>query len=48
MLPPLEDGSERFEFDLLGPGITPAGFFLTVEPEGGVDSPSETVILQGP
>ena len=48
MLPPLEDGSERFEFDLLGPGITPAGFFLTLEPEGGVDSPGETVILQGP
>ncbi|MGI9240775.1 MAG: anti-sigma factor [Verrucomicrobiales bacterium] len=48
MIPPLDDGSERFEFDLLGPGITPAGFFLTIEPEGGVDSPSETVILQGP
>ena len=48
MLPELKEGTERVEFDLLGPGITPAGFFLTLEPEGGVDSPSENIILQGP
>ena len=44
----LEDGSEHFEFDLLGPGITPSGFFITLETEEEVLIPSETVILQGP
>ncbi len=44
----LEDGSEHFEFDLLGPGITPSGFFITLETEDEVDSPSETIILEGP
>ena len=48
ILPTLEAGSERFEFDLLGPGITPAGFFLTLESAGGVDTPGETVVLEGP
>jgi hypothetical protein len=48
ILPRFETGIERFDFDLLGSGITPAGFMITRELTGGADQPSNNVILLGP
>jgi len=47
-LPDFETGTESFDFDLHEPGITPAGFFLTLEPEGEVRQPGDNIVLQGP
>ena len=50
VLPDLQTGTESFDFNLPETGITPAGFFLTLEPEveGGVAQPGDDIVLQGP